>query len=188
MANNVFELDRYLVRRKVFKILGAGFHVYSGDRIVGYSQQKAFKLKEDIRLYTGEDMAEELLVIRARQVIDFAACYDVVDPKEGIKVGAARRKGFRSMLRDSWEILDADDAPLGMLEEDSAGMALLRRFVNILPQTFHLDAAGGRVVLKQHFNPFVYKLEVSIDKNCGLDRRLVLATAVLIAAIEGRQN
>ena len=50
------------------------------------------------------------------------------------KVGVWRRKGFRSMLRDEWEQLDADDypvgiLPVGILNEDNMTQALLRRFL-----------------------------------------------------------
>lgn len=187
--SGLFELDRYLVRRKILKILGASFHIYDGDRVVGFSNQKAFKLREDIRVYPDENTQQETLLIRARQVVDFAAAYDIVDGTDGTLAGTARRKGFRSMLRDSWELLDADGQPIGQLQEDSTGMALARRFLsNLIPQTFHLDGGGGRVVFKQHFNPFVYRLQVSIAKKCELDRRLVAGLAVLIAAIEGRQQ
>src|SRR5687768_302768 len=75
---------QYLVRKKVLKIFGAAFHVYdTAGNVVLYSKQKAFKFKEDIRLYTGEDMTVELLTIQARQVIDFGASYDVVDTPSG---------------------------------------------------------------------------------------------------------
>ncbi len=189
MAPSLFELDEYLIRRQVFKFLGAGFHVYDkNDALVAYSKQKAFKLKEDIRVYSDESQTNELLLIQARQIIDFSAAYDMVDSSSGTKVGAARRKGFTSMFRDSWELLDTEDKPIGTLKEDSAGMALLRRFVNLIPQTFHLDAGGSRVAFKQHFNPFIYKLSVTIPKDCTLDRRLIFGAAVLIAAIEGRQQ
>lgn len=69
-------------------------------------------------------------------------------------------------------------------------MALLRRFLtNLVPQTFHLRAAsGGTAELKQRFNPFVYNLEVTVPHDIGLDRRLVFAAAILLAAIEGRQG
>lgn len=77
---NLFQLDRYLIRRHVFKVLGAGFHVYDGSgSLVAYSRQKAFKLKEDIRVYADATMQQELLRIAARQVIDFSAAYDVID-------------------------------------------------------------------------------------------------------------
>jgi hypothetical protein len=191
MATNLFELDSYLIRRKVLKIFGGSFHTYDGDRVVAFTKQKAFKLKEDIRIYSDESMQTELLTIQARQVIDFAAAYDIVDPQSGVKVGAARRKGFSSILRDSWMLLDANDQPIAQLQEDSTTMALMRRFLsNLIPQRFHLKAQGetNPVVFRQHFNPFVYRLEVSIPSECALDRRLIFGIAALIAAIEGRQG
>jgi len=187
----MFDLDRFLVRRKVFRILGAGFHVYdAAGNVVGFSEQKAFKLKEDIRVFTDDSKSKELLTIRARQIIDFSAAYDVVDSVEGRKVGALRRKGWSSIMRDSWEMLDDNDRPIAQLQEDSAGLAALRRFLtNLIPQGFHLTAGERRVAtMRQHFNPFVFKLDVEIDRDCPVDRRLVLATAILLAAIEGRQQ
>jgi hypothetical protein len=190
MAKDLFELDHYLIRRKLLKFLGASFHVLDGERVVGFTSQKAFKLREDIRIFSDDSKSVELLTIRARQVIDFAAAYDVVDTREGVKIGAARRKGFRSIMRDSWELLDAEDRPVAQLQEDSMTMAMLRRFLtNLIPQTFHVDVGrGSPAVLQQRFNPFIYKLEVRIPPDCPLDRRLILATAALIAAIEGRQG
>jgi uncharacterized protein YxjI len=188
----MFDLDRFLVRRKVFRILGAGFHVYdTAGNVVGFSEQKAFKLKEDIRVFTDDSKAKELLSIRARQIIDFSAAYDVVDSVEGRKVGALRRKGWSSILRDSWEILDDADRPIAHVREDSATMAMLRRFLtNLIPQRYHVVTAGEKQVasLSQRFNPFVFKLEVEVAGDCPVDRRLVLATAILLAAVEGRQQ
>lgn len=66
------EPDTFVIRQKVFKLLGAAFHVFGPDgQVVFYSKQKAFKLKEDIRLYSGEDMQHELMSIKATKVIDF---------------------------------------------------------------------------------------------------------------------
>ena len=189
-AAKVLTLDRYTVRRKVLKLLGGGFYLLDpAGKIVGYSEQKAFRLKEDIRVFADEAQTRPILRIQARQVVDFAACYDVVDEVEGRKVGAARRKGLRSLLRDSWELLDSQDRPVATLLEDSLCMALVRRFLsNLIPQTFVLGTGPGAVTLKQHFNPFVYKLDVALPRSPAVDRRLVLATAVLLAAIEGRQR
>ena len=186
----LFEQSHYLIRRKVLTVLGASFHVYVGDEVVGFCRQKAFKLKEDIRVMTDEQSQQPLLEIKARQVIDFAASFDIVDPVAKVKVGAARRKGFKSILRDSWELLDNGDRPIAQLAEDSMGMATLRRFLsNLIPQRFYLSA-GGRTLatMRQHFNPFVYRLEVSLNRDAGIDPRLVFGCAVLIAAIEGRQQ
>jgi hypothetical protein len=188
---NLSQLDHYLIRRQVFKVLGAGFHVYDpSGSLVAYSRQRAWKLKEDIRVYADATMQQELLRIAARQVIDFSASYDVIDGATQSKVGAARRRGFRSVLRDSWELLDAGDQPIAQLQEDSTAMAMLRRFLGslLIPQRFHLRAGGIEARLLQHFHPFVYRLEVFVPAGFPVDRRLVFATAVLVAAIEGRQG
>ena len=187
-----FDLNSYTIRRKVLKIFGASFHVYDPEgRVVGFSSQKAFKLKEDIRVFTDESKQEEWLSIQARQIIDFSAAYDVVDSREGRKVGAARRKGWSSMVRDSWELLDENDRPVATLLEDSTLMAMLRRFLsNWIPQKFHVEAAGGGIQasLRVRFNPFVYKLDVEVEPGATVDKHLILAAGVLLAAVEGRQQ
>ena len=95
----------FYIRRKVLKIFGGSFHVYDArDNLVFFSSQKAFKLKEDIRVFSDESMSEECLVIKARSIIDFGAAYDVVDSPSGEKLGAFRRKGLKSILKDSWEM------------------------------------------------------------------------------------
>jgi hypothetical protein len=186
------EDTRYTIRRKVLTILGQKFHVFDGNGdLIGFSKQKAFKLKEDIRFYADESMTEEKLLIQARQVIDFAAAYDVVDSSTGQKIGACRRKGWTSMLRDSWEILDVDDHLIAKVQEDSAMMAMLRRFLsNLIPQHYHITDSDGvlQADLRVRFNPFIYKMEVDITPEATVHRGMILATGILLAAIEGRQQ
>src|SRR5690349_19157229 len=96
----------YTIRRKVFTLLGAKFHIYDPQgKLVGFSQQKAFKLKEDIRVYADEAKTDERLIILARQIVDFGAAYDVIDAKTQQKVGALKRKGWTSIVRDSWIVM-----------------------------------------------------------------------------------
>lgn len=186
------ELDRYTIRRKVLKILGASFHVLDEHgRVVGFSSQKAFRLREDIRVFADESRSRELLAIRARQMLDFSAAYDVVDVTEQRRVGALRRKGWSSLVRDTWEVLDESDRPIARVLEDSTALALLRRFLSeLIPQRFHLESLQGGTVatLAVRFNPFVYRLDVSVLDRSAVDPRLVLAAAILLAAIEGRQQ
>ena len=190
MATTPWDLARYRIRRKVFKLAGASFHVFDGERVVAFCSQAAFRLREDIRLFADESKSQELLAIQARQILDFKAAYDVIDSRSGERVGTLRRRGFASIVRDTWEVLDAAERPIGAVEEDSTALALLRRFLtNLIPQAFALRGpAGQAATLKQRFNPFVYSLEVEVSPSAGLDRRLVFAAAVLIAAIEGRQE
>ncbi|RJQ32599.1 MAG: hypothetical protein C4562_02985 [Actinobacteria bacterium] len=187
-----FQHDKYDLRRKVLKLVGGAFTINAADgSLAFYSKMKAFKLKEDIRLYTDKEMTQELLTIQARQILDFQAAYDVVDAVSGEKVGALKRKGLKSLIQDEWIIMDKDDKEIGTISEDSTLMALLRRFLsNLIPQTYDVSVGGQKVaVFKGNFNPFVYKLALDFSgANGQLDRRLGLAAAVLLAAIEGKQN
>jgi hypothetical protein len=150
---------------------------------------KLFKFKEDIRVYSDRSKQHEIMTIKARQIIDFSAAYDVVDTQQNVKVGALRRKGWKSLFRDSWEILDIEDNVIGYATE--TGNALLRRFINIIPQRFSIEL-GPEVVgrIRRSWNPFVFKADVdfTMDPERKLDRRLAMATALLLMAIEGRQQ
>ncbi len=186
----VFSDSRYMIRRKVFKLFGGAFHIYdSAGAVTAYCKMKAFKLKEDLRIYRSEEMHEEIIRIAARGVIDFSAAYDVIDSSSGQKIGTLQRRGVKSMLRDEWAILDASDSPIGKIIEDSLAMAILRRVVNIVPQTFNATLRD-RVVCryKQRFNPFVFKLEIDFHPEFRDNKSLLIAGGILLAAIEGRQE
>lgn len=188
-----FDHPTYLIRKTVLQMFGATLHIYGPDEsLVLYAKLKAFKLKEDIRLYTGEDMQTEVLTIKARQVLDFGATYDVFDPSIGQKVGGLRRKGLKSIIKDEWVILDDQDREIGLIQEDSMALALVRRFVlGFLPQSFEAIIAGAPIcTFKQNWNPFVRKITVDFsgDPQRVLDRRLGMAAGVLLNVIEGKQG
>ena len=190
--HSAFSFDKYLLKRQVFALAGK-FRFYDpSGKLVLFSEQKMFKIREDIRVYSDESKTQEVLMIKARQIMDFSAAYDVVDSATGQKVGALRRKGLASILRDEWEVLDVSDNVIGKLFEDSMGMAMLRRFLSgLIPQNYDITLGTDRVAdLKQPFNPFSYQLEVdfSMDISKRLDRRLGLAAGILLAAVEGRQS
>ena len=190
--NQIFQFNQYLLKRQVFALTGK-FRVFDpSGRLLLFSEQKMFKLREDIRVYADEAKTQEVLAIKARQIIDFSAAFDVIDSATGQKVGALRRKGLASMLRDEWEILDVNDTVRGRLFEDSMGLALLRRLLtNLVPQNYDLLFGETRVAdYKQNFNPFTYELNIdfSMDTIGQLDRRIGIAAGILLAAIEGRQQ
>jgi len=188
-----FVYPNYILKRQVLALTGR-FRIYTPDgQLILFSQQKMFKLKEDIRVFSDETMSQELLLIQARQIIDFSAAYDVIDPIFNLKVGTLRRKGLKSLMRDEWEIFGPDDHYLGLLQEDNLSRALLRRFIlgSLLPQDYDLVVGDLRVAdLSQKFNPFRYQLmlDFSMDPGKVLDRRLGIAAGILLATIEGKQK
>lgn len=191
--NPIFQFPSYLLRRQAIALTGK-FRFYDpAGRLVMFSEQKMFRLRDDIRVYSDENKSQEVLSIKARQILDFSAAFDVVDTEMNQKVGVLRRRGVRSLLRDEWEVLDANDRVIGKLFEDSVPLALLRRFLlgSWLPQNYDITVGDTRVAdLKQRFNPLRYELDLNfgMDTTNRLDRRLGIAAAILLAAVEGKQK
>lgn len=190
--HRAFMHDSYLFRRKVFKLFGGAFHVYDEfDQVVLYSEQKAFRLKEDFSLYSDETRAEELLTIKTPQILDVGATYYVDAPHSGERVGALRRKWLSSLARDTWKFLDPNEQEIGTLTESSTGRAILCRLIKPVPQRYFIRTEDGQHVaeVKQHFNPLVLKYTMTIEeREPPIDRRLLVASGVLLAAIERRQK
>jgi len=184
----------FTIRRKILTVFGAKFHIYKPDGgLLGFCKQKAFRLREDIRIYTDETMQKEKLRIAARQILDFSASYDVVESESERKIGTLRRKGLSSLFRDSWIVLDPQEAEIGRIQEDSTMLAVLRRVVDLgfwIPQTFHLYDHQSRELaqFRTHFNPFVHRMTVTVFPECPVDPLLVLAGGLVLMAVEGRQD
>jgi uncharacterized protein YxjI len=191
--NSIFQHPNYLLKRQAIALTGK-FRVYDPmGNLVLFSEQKMFRLREDIRVYSDENKTQEVLSIKARQIVDFSAAYDVVDTAYNQKVGALRRKGLSSILRDEWQVMDVNDNMVGNLFEDSIPLALLRRLLlgSWLPQNYDMTFGETRVAdLRQNFNLFRYELNLDFSMDMGrlLDRRIGIAAGILLAAVEGKQS
>lgn len=195
-GQEAFRHERYLFRRKVLRIFGGEFGIHDpAGNLVLYSEQKSFKLKEDIRIYSDKSMSDELLTIKAKQILDIGATYDVVDPQSGAAVGALRRKGLKSIVaRDEWVFLDPQGQEIGMIQEDRLFLGLLRRlliiFALLFPQRYTVSIGGMAVAFFwQHFNPFIlkYDFDLSHDYEKRLDPRLAISAGILLCAIGRRR-
>jgi hypothetical protein len=180
----------YLICRRIlsWKLFVETCRIYdSTGRLCFVADQKGFKLSDDIRLYTDESKKEDALLIQARQIIRFSAAYDVIDAVTAEKIGAFKRKGWKSLAIDEWILMDAHDTEIGKIGENSPVLALLRRYVAaLIPQTYHLELENSPVcTFKQIFSPFALKLSVdfSPDFRQQLDRRLGIAAGVLLCAV-----
>ena len=195
-------------RRKFLRILGASVDITEPEtgKLVGHIEMKAWKLKEDIRIFTDKSMTTQLLQIHARSIIDFGATYDVSDATNGAAIFSLRRKGLRSaFVRDRWELLDTAGNVIGSVDETSSGLALVRRYAGLVPfvgeiadivlgfvpQTYRIvDMAGNlSASLTHRKNPFIVKFGLDrTDATSQLDPRIGVAATSLLAIIDASKN
>lgn len=199
------EHDRFLLRQRI-KLVINQYEFFlpaadgsPGDRIC-FVEQKRFKFKEDIRFYTDESKSQELLRIKARQRFDPRATYDVTDDL-GAKIGEIQKVFGASLLRSTYRMCDASGDEVAITTEKSLPIALLRRLVGFIPYVdnvadwlpipYHfVFKQGDRIIGENTRQMFkirdVYTIDMSADGERVLDRRLVLAIAVGMDALQAR--
>ena len=153
---------------------------------VAFAEQKRLAFKEQVTLYTDESKRQVLAGFKARKVIDLGSGYDVVD-HTGAPIGMFRKDFRQSLLRSTWH-LEQPGLPPAVGQERSQAVAIVRRFVDELswlPYHFDFTINGTSVFsvqkkwgLRDH-----YVVDVP-DPN--LDRRLVIAMAVAVDALQSR--
>ena len=196
-------------RRKFFKLLGAEISLTATDSQapIGVIKMKAWKLREDIRLYAA-DGAQEVVRIAARQIIDFGATYDVFDSTSNQQLFSFKRKGLRStFVRDYWKILDTDGNEIGSIQETSSVLALARRWLEIVPfgdlvglifsfiaqtYTISLSSADGQNVIGtivHQKNPVIVKmhLDTSVDTTSA-NPLIAIAAVSLLSVVDASKN
>jgi hypothetical protein len=199
--------DRFVLRQRIrpminqYEISLAGADGEPGDPVC-FVEQARFKFKEDIRFYADETKTVELMRLKARQRFDPRARYDVTDDR-GAKIGEIQKVFGESLLRSTYRLYDAAGAEVATARERSVFVAILRRAVGFvpyignyadwLPIPYHFDFVRDDKVLGTHERRTglfkfrdVYDIDMSADTEHTLDRRLVLANAVGMDALQAR--
>jgi len=188
---SIFEKDLYAARRKFFALAGQVYVNTPDGALVCYVKQKLFKLKEEITVFADEAQTRPLVQIKARQIIDFSAAYDVTESSSGRKIGALKRKGLKSIIKDEWMVMNANDEVVARLTEKSGWGAFASRMISLIPQKYSILSQDGRelATINQRFAFFVHKFDINLSQlDASLDRDLAMASTILLLLIEGRQG
>ncbi len=86
---------------------------------IAYVKQKMFKLKEDINIYNDETKSKVNYKIKADRWLDFSAAYTFFD-ENGIEFGKIARKGWRSIWKATYEIIDKNQKKQYTINEENA--------------------------------------------------------------------
>jgi hypothetical protein len=155
---------------------------------VAFVRQKKLAIREDLRFFVDERESDELFRVKARQVMDVGGRYDVTTPA-GERLGVLQRRLAQTLLRTTWAILDADEAPVAEVTESSMARGILRRVVDI-PLLYHFSifVEGTQVgevrrILTMRDR---YVMTLGGDADRRIDRRLAVALLVVLDALQAR--
>ena len=165
-------------------------------RPVLFARQKRMAFREDIRFFTDETEAEEVFRIKARSVIDVGGRYDVHDAA-GQTIGVLEHQFRKSLLRTSWRVLSPADEELAVAQEKHQLLALLRRVVDFVPYgefvpiPYDFLIHSGDRELGHFTRKFLglrdtYTLDLAGDQEKRIDRRLGIALAIGLDALQNR--
>jgi uncharacterized protein YxjI len=190
--------QRLLVRQKLtvmanrYLVLASGPDGGAGE-VVAFAQQKRMAFKEQVTIYTDETQRQVLCAFKARKVLDLGSGYDVTDA-EGRALGLFRKDFAASLLRSTWH-LEQPGQSVATGRERSMVVALLRRvwefipFVEAIPFAwpFHFDFDAGGEAVMSVTKRFGIRDHYVVDLPApGLDRRLAIAQAVALDALQSR--
>jgi uncharacterized protein YxjI len=183
-----FDSDRYTIEQLIRPIANL-YRVSADGRPVAFVRQKKLAIREDLRFFADESETRELFRIKARSVFEVRGTYDVTDATDG-PIGALQKDFVASLGRSTWRVLDPGGAALAVAREQNIVVAILRR-VSDLPLPFHFDieSADGRRLgeLRRAFSlRDRYELDLTGDVERRIDRRLAIALAVGLDALQSR--
>jgi len=191
--------NRFLVRQR-FTLMVNKYEVHtpgpdgSEQHLVAFAQQKRMAFKEQVTLYTDQTKQYALASFKARQRIDLGATYDIND-HEGRPIGNFRKDFKRSLTSSTWHL---EQPGLGVTTgtERNQTVAILRRVWGFIPflgdlpfaWPYHFDFTAGGThpvfsVIKKFGLRDKYVVEIHDPR---IDRRLVLAQAVALDALQSR--
>lgn len=101
-------------------------------RTIAYVKQKLFKFKEDVTVYDDESKNMALYKIKADRWIDFSAAYSITD-KNGKELGKVARKGWRSLWKAEYTLIDESQQPQFKINEENGWIKVWDSMLSEIP-------------------------------------------------------
>lgn len=104
----------------------------ASGRTIAYVKQKMFKLKEAITVFNDESKTNVNYKIAADSWIDFSAAYNFTNSK-GEELGKIARKGFASIWKAKYEVINQHQKLQYHIKEDNAWVKVLDSLLGQIP-------------------------------------------------------
>lgn len=165
---------------KIIALRSKFFVTDSDNQPVLYVEQKLFKLKEHVEVFTNSTKEKKLCGIKATKVIDWSSSYDFTD-EQGNSLGGIRRKGLKSLWRARYEIYsgNGDEAAEFNVSEESVLVRIIDGLLGQLPilgdlsgyianPSYIVNDSSGNPVMRLRKKPAFLEGKFSIESLCEL--------------------
>lgn len=99
---------------------------------IAYVKQKMFKLKEAITVYENENKSKVNFTIKADKWLDFSAAY-VLKNNEGTEIGKVVRKGWASLWKAEYELIDQHQKLQYKIREENGWVKVFDKLLGEIP-------------------------------------------------------
>ena len=192
--------DRFVVRQLIKPMVNI-YRVTAGDDpkapgpLVAYVRQKRLAFKEQITVFADENENQLLFQIKARRMIEIGGSYDVT-AADGSPIGVLEKQFKRSLVRSTWSVKDPSGAEVMWAQETSAAIAILRRVKEVFPYADMIPLPYGFSFTRNSVEIGTFRrvmslrdqyvMDLSADVEKAIDRRLAIALAIALDALQGR--
>lgn len=173
----------------------------ASGQTIAYVKQKMFKLKEAITVYSDESKSQVLFTIAANKWLDFSAAYSMTDAS-GNEIGKIARKGWRSMWKAEYDIVDQKDQPQYKVQEANAWVRVADSMIGEIPvlgaftgylfnPTYNVTNKAGQIVVKLKKMPSFFGKEFELEKVADIDeddKERVMLGLMMMILLERRRG
>lgn len=140
-------MNKFIVEQKLAPLANQ-YRVYNDDKssLLAFAHQKRFTMRERVEFFSDEAKTNVAFTLAAEKVMDIHGRFYVND-QSGKQIGILRKSFKSSLLRSTYELMDADENIVAIVQERSMPTAILRRIWGFLPVIGELP-----FVFKYHFD------------------------------------
>jgi uncharacterized protein YxjI len=173
----------------------------ANGKVVAYARQKMFKLKEAITIYESDSKRHVLYTIKANKWLDWSAAYSIFNA-EGNEIGKVARKGWKSMWKAEYNIIDQNEKQQYNVKEASAFTRFADSLVGEIPvvgfftgyifnPTYNVTNNAGEIVVQLKKQPSFFGKEFEVLKLKdidGDDKERVMLSLMMMILLERRRG
>jgi len=180
-----------------FKVLSLANDFTATDskgNVVAFVRQKLLKLKEEIQVFNNETKSNVNYSIKADRWLDFSAAYSFFD-QNGNQFGKIARKGWKSIWKANYEIIDQHDKIQYHLREENSWVKVMDSIFGQIPvvgmftgylfnPSYVLTDLSGNDVVRLKKDPSFFGKEFTVEKLYTIDSddddRIMLGLMMMI--------